>query len=91
LGAVVDKCIKAARKEKMKFMVVAGGVASNARLREMMTERAEEYDIEVFFPSPSLCTDNAAMIAVAGTPALVRGESHSLDMNAIPSWRLGEQ
>lgn len=90
LGAVADKCIKAARKEKLKTIVISGGVASNSRLREMLTERAEEYDITALFPSPSLCTDNAAMIAAAGTPALKRGENHPLDMNALPSWRLGE-
>lgn len=90
LGAVVDKCIKAARKEKLKTIVVSGGVASNSRLREMITKKSQEYDIRALFPSQKLCTDNAAMIAVAGKPLLERGENHPLDMNALPSWRLGE-
>jgi N6-L-threonylcarbamoyladenine synthase len=44
--------------------------------------------MEVFLPAPKLCTDNAAMIAVAGTQALLRGDRQDLTLNADPAWRL---
>jgi N6-L-threonylcarbamoyladenine synthase len=69
--------------------VLAGGVAANSRLRAAVSERAAEYEgVEVFLPPPRLCTDNAAMIAVAGTEALRRGEREGPALAADASWRL---
>ncbi len=89
IGAIVAKAVKAARREKLDNIVMSGGVASNGRLRELMKEKAGEYDIEVIHPTASLCTDNAAMIAAAGTPALARGENAPLDLDARASWPIG--
>ena len=89
LGAIVIKTVKAARREKLDRIVISGGVAANGMLREMMKERADQYDIEVLWPSVSLCTDNAAMIAAAGTPAIERGETSPLDLDAHASLKLG--
>ncbi len=70
-------------------LVLCGGVACNGRLRDLAAERAGEAGVELFLPPPILCTDNAAMIAVAGTHALMRGERSNLSLDARPSWRLG--
>lgn len=63
---LVDKTLNAARKNGVETVVIAGGVACNSRLRRLSEERIEGEGISVFMPSPSLCTDNAAMIAALG-------------------------
>ena len=63
---LVNKTLNAARKNGVETVVVAGGVACNSRLRRLSKERIEGEGISVFMPSPSLCTDNAAMIAALG-------------------------
>ena len=65
--------------------VVSGGVACNSRLREKLTGLAREMDVRIFLPSPSLCTDNAAMVAVTGSLYLRRGITSAYDLNAYPS------
>jgi N6-L-threonylcarbamoyladenine synthase len=60
------KTIRAAISKKIKRVVLAGGVAANPRLRELLIQRGKENDIEIFIPAPEFCTDNAAMIAMAG-------------------------
>ncbi len=58
-------------------------------LRAAVAERAREYEgMKVSLPAPRLCTDNAAMIAVAGTHALLRGERAGPELSADPAWRL---
>ncbi len=87
--ALVEKAFRAARRLQFDRLVLAGGVAANSRLRAAVAERALEYEgMRVFVPPPRLCTDNAAMIAVAGTHALSRGERAGLELNADPAWRL---
>jgi N6-L-threonylcarbamoyladenine synthase len=87
--ALVDKAFRAARRLQFERLVISGGVAANSRLRAAVTARAAEYEgMQVFVPPPRLCTDNAAMIAVAGTHALLRGERAGPDLNADPAWRL---
>lgn len=83
------KAVKAARRWGLKKLVLCGGVAANSRLRALAKQRGEEAGIEVFLPPTRLCTDNGAMIAVAGTQAFLRGERAGLDLNVNPAWRLG--
>ncbi len=83
------KAIKAARRWGLKKLVLCGGVAANSRLRALAKQRGEEAGIEVFLPPTKLCTDNGAMIAVAGTQAYLRGERAGFDLNVNPAWRLG--
>jgi N6-L-threonylcarbamoyladenine synthase len=87
--ALVEKAFRAARRLQFDRLVLSGGVAANSRLRAAVAEKAREYEgMEVFLPAPKLCTDNAAMIAVAGTHAFLRGERAGPDLNADPAWRL---
>ncbi len=69
-------------------MAVAGGVANNRLLRREVTALARVRGVEVAFPSPRLCTDNAAMIAAAGAFHLARGRRDDLDLDADPALRL---
>ncbi len=87
--ALVDKAFRAARRLQFERLVVSGGVAANSRLRAAVADRAAEYEgMQVFLPPVRLCTDNAAMIAVAATHALRRGERAGPELNADPGWRL---
>jgi N6-L-threonylcarbamoyladenine synthase len=89
VGALVQKAFRAARRLQLPRLVLSGGVAANSRLREAFGRKAAEYEgVEVFLPAPRLCTDNAAMIAVAGTHALLRGERAGPDLAADPAWRI---
>jgi len=71
-----------------RTLIVAGGVACNGALREASREAAARLGIPVYFPSPHLSTDNAAMIAAAGTVKLQAGERASFDLNADVTLRL---
>ena len=71
-----------------KTLIVAGGVACNGALREAARVAAERLGIPAYFPSPHLSTDNAAMIAAAGTVKLQAGERAGWDLNADVTLRL---
>ena len=81
---IANKAIDAALEHNQKRIVMAGGVASNSRLRELITELASKHNIEVLRPSPILCTDNGAMIASAAYYAYQAGEQSGYDLDAIP-------
>jgi N6-L-threonylcarbamoyladenine synthase len=84
VDVLVEKGIKACLDRKTKKIALAGGVARNERLRQRMEEEAEKCDLQVLYPSPILCTDNAVMIAAAGDFHLSSGRTSGLDLNAIP-------
>ncbi len=71
-----------------KTLIVAGGVACNGALRDASREAAEQLGIPAYFPSPHLSTDNAAMIAAAGTVKLQAGERADFSLNADVTLRL---
>lgn len=91
--AVVDMLIKkvilAQRKFKIGRLVLSGGVVSNGYLRDRFHILAEEEGLDLYLPSPALCTDNAAMIAWVGNHYLERGRRDSLDSDAFSRWKLG--
>jgi N6-L-threonylcarbamoyladenine synthase len=75
---LVSKTVRAADRERVKRIVLAGGVAANRGLRARMSEVCARRDIALFVPPFASCTDNAAMIAYAGALRLARGERDGL-------------
>jgi N6-L-threonylcarbamoyladenine synthase len=88
VDVLTQKALRAAKVESLNRIVVAGGVACNSGLRKKFTKLTASSDIKVFFPSPILCADNAAMLAVAGDYYLSKGMSSELDLNAVSNWPL---
>ena len=93
--AVVDVLVKntmgAAKVKNIDKIVLAGGVAANSCLRIQMKNAVGKTHKRVYFPSPILCTDNAAMIASAAYYEFKAGRIAGLDLNAIPGLKLGEK
>ncbi|KIH75816.1 O-sialoglycoprotein endopeptidase [Geoalkalibacter ferrihydriticus] len=82
------KSLRALKATGLRRLVVAGGVACNRGLRQSLQQAAREGEFEVFFPTPLLCTDNAAMLAVAADAYLSQGHRSALDLNALAGWPL---
>jgi N6-L-threonylcarbamoyladenine synthase len=80
--------LKAIHLLRPRSVMLSGGVAANSRLREVFARRTEEAGIKFYYPRLILTTDNAAMIAAAGTSKLRRGETAGIDVNADPNLRL---
>ena len=85
----VSKTIRAAGDRGVETILLGGGVAANSRLRERMDKAGAEAGLRVLIPSMELCTDNGAMIALAGSWRLRRGDRSSLGIGADPSLELG--
>lgn len=88
---LTDRTIAAARAYSISQIAVAGGVAANSGLREMMKLSAQKYGMQVYFPAMKYCTDNAAMIARAGLERLRREERSGLMLNAFAALKLGDK
>lgn len=85
LEALVSKTCKAVELKQPKQVVLAGGVAANSRLRELITERIASYpDVHLTIPPLWCCTDNAAMIGAAGNTAFKHKLFGSLTCSADP-------
>ncbi len=84
VDSLIEECLRTARREGLRRILVAGGVACNRRLRNEMTRRAGEQGFEAIFPSPAYCTDNAAMIAGLGFHVHAAGHGAALDLDAAP-------
>lgn len=91
VDVLTDNVIKTCKMRKVNKIAIAGGVASNTALRDSLIKAGAEYNIEVLFPAPILCTDNAAMIASAGYFEYIKGVRSALDLNAAPNLKLGER
>jgi N6-L-threonylcarbamoyladenine synthase len=90
---LVKKCVKALEQTGLKRLVCAGGVAANATLRAQLDAAAHKKKLEVFYPELALCTDNGAMIALAGALRLAANPSlaqNGYDFSVKPRWNLEE-
>lgn len=85
VDVLVTKAIQAAKEYHVKMVVLSGGVAANSGLRSRLQEEFKSLpDIKLVIPPLSLCTDNAAMIAAAGTIAFEKGKRSDLSLNGNP-------
>lgn len=91
VDVLTDNSVRAAKAYGCKKLALAGGVASNSSLRENMQRVASEQGLQFYYPSPIFCTDNAAMIGVAGYHNYMAGIRDGLDLNAIPNLKIGER
>ena len=78
-----DKAMLAAVETGAKTVALAGGVASNSGLRNTMNDKCQKAGLRLVMPPPILCTDNAAMIAMAGYYRYLRGDFSSLDVSPV--------
>ena len=85
-----DNVFLTCKMEKVNKIAIAGGVASNSCLRERLITEGEKRGIKILFPSPILCTDNAAMIASAAYFNYDKKLEGNLDINAKPNLKLVE-
>lgn len=91
VDVLVDHAICAAREFGERRLAVAGGVASNSSLREAMKRACDAEGLELSYPSPIFCTDNAAMIASQGYYEYMAGTRHGWNLNAIPNLKIGQR
>jgi N6-L-threonylcarbamoyladenine synthase len=88
--AVVDtlviKCERALLQTGYKRLVIAGGVSANTSLREQLAQLLKRHGGEVFYPRKEFCTDNGAMIALAGYYRLAAGQQQDLTVGVTPRW-----
>ncbi|MEE9332947.1 MAG: tRNA (adenosine(37)-N6)-threonylcarbamoyltransferase complex transferase subunit TsaD [Granulosicoccaceae bacterium] len=93
-AAVVDtllgKCARALKQENINTLVISGGVSANTRLRSQADELCSKLNGRAYYPRLAFCTDNGAMIALAGAMRLKQGEQSGLDVMVRPRWPLEE-
>lgn len=91
IDVLTSHAICAVKKMGMDKLAIAGGVASNSSLRESLQKACDKEGICFYHPAPIFCTDNAAMIGVAGYYAYQNGVRHGLDLNAVPNLKIGQR
>ena len=85
------KCNRALKQTGYKTLVVAGGVSANLSLRESLNEMTTKNNASVFYPALDFCTDNGAMIALAGHYRFLAGQSNqNYEITIKPRWSLEE-
>lgn len=85
------KCRRALEQTGFSTLVVAGGVSANLSLRQVLDAMGNKLNVEVHYPEQEFCTDNGAMIALAGHYRLMAGQkNNSLEVAIKPRWNLEE-
>ena len=87
---LIYKTLKAMNSLNLNQIVVSGGVGANKQLREKLTKSSQENNFKLFFPSREFCTDNGAMIALAGYLRYALSEKKDYRFTVMPRWRLTE-
>ena len=88
VGTLTVKAVRALEASGLDTLVVSGGVSANRRLRAALTEEVGRRGGRVYYPRLEFCTDNAAMIAVAGLARLQAGEHEGLGIRSRAQWPL---
>jgi len=90
IDVLVDKVMKAREKTGVKSVVLAGGVACNKRLRNRLKDEGAGEGIRVYYPRPEYCTDNGAMIALAGYHRFLHGDTSDMSMDVMSRYPISE-
>ncbi|HHV61774.1 MAG TPA: tRNA (adenosine(37)-N6)-threonylcarbamoyltransferase complex transferase subunit TsaD [Firmicutes bacterium] len=90
IEVLAEKAIRAATATGVGRLALSGGVAANRGLRRLLEDRCRDEGLELYYPSPSLCTDNAAMVGCAGYYHYIRGSSGEGPVNAVPGVSLSQ-
>ena len=91
IDTLMIKCRRAIEQTGFSTLVVAGGVSANLALRQTLDDMAKKINIDVHYPAPEFCTDNGAMIALAGHYRLLSGQSNDYyEVLVKPRWNLEE-
>ena len=91
IDVLVEHALEAVKEYGFDKFAIAGGVASNQSLRSAFENECARRKSQFYHPSPIFCTDNAAMIGVAGYYEFIKGVRSGLDLNAVPNLKLGER
>ncbi|MBB5208888.1 tRNA (adenosine(37)-N6)-threonylcarbamoyltransferase complex transferase subunit TsaD [Chiayiivirga flava] len=86
IDTLVIKCERALQQTGRRTLVIAGGVGANLRLREQLAALSRRSGVRVCFPRPIFCTDNGAMIALAGAIRLQAGQHEDTAVRVMPRW-----
>ena len=86
---LIQNVEKAVEETGIRKVALAGGVSANSYIRKQFENLGKTNDIEIYYPELKLCTDNAAMIAVAGYYNYIAGKKSDLNLNAVPNLKLG--
>ena len=87
---LVKKTIQALKQEGLKRVIISGGVGANKTLRKKIIAECNQNEFEYFFPDLTFCTDNGAMIALAGSLRLNMPSKENYSFSVKPRWKLTE-
>lgn len=91
IDTLMIKCRRALEQTGFSTLVVAGGVSANLALRQTLNDMTKRLNINVHYPAPEFCTDNGAMIALAGHYRLLSGQRNDhYEILVKPRWNLEE-
>lgn len=89
VDVLVRKALMAVERRRVRTFLLAGGVAANTLLRETLAQELSKRNVRLVYPPPLFCTDNGAMIAVAGYYHYLAGDFAPWTLNAVPGLGLG--
>ena len=88
--SLLANTLKAVKEFNISKIALCGGVSANSYIRKRFKEVCELEKLELYYPDIELCTDNAAMIAVAGYYNYINGNVSGLELNAVPNLKISE-